>query len=236
MLIKFFKSYSFCKVIIMASGLLDLTVEDLKLKNPCGIFMAGASQSGKSTFTKKVVYYANELFKNPPKSFLYAHGRHDDFNQTVYDFQQLGCITQEGPPDFAELNNYEKPLLLILDDLRREIKEEYLSELFTKRVHHNNLIVLYLTQAIYDKKSLVARINSQYMVLMRNKMFAHQITILGTQLFPTRRAFFLDAYKKATKEVYGSLLIDNHPSSPEALQLRSQIMPDEEPIFYIMQT
>jgi hypothetical protein len=90
-----------------------------------------------------------------------------------------------------------------------------------------------LVQNLFDSKIKVPRINSQYIILMRAPNSLLSIRNLGTQLYPRKIGFFLDAYKKATASQYGYLLIDMHPASRSYIRLRTCIFPGEAANIFI---
>lgn len=127
-----------------------------------------------------------------------------------------------------------KPLLLILDDLLLTIEEKFLNQLFTAKSHHQNFAVVFVTQNLFEKKIRVARQNAQYIVLMRAPNSVLAIRNIGVQLYPRQLDFFLDAYRQATHQPYGYLLLDLHASSHPALRLRTNIFKeDEEKVIFI---
>uniref|UniRef100_A0A914NUV9 Uncharacterized protein n=1 Tax=Meloidogyne incognita TaxID=6306 RepID=A0A914NUV9_MELIC len=134
-------------------------------------------------------------------------------------------------PEFPSrilLSKQQQPSLLILDDLMYSIDEKYLSELFTKKSHHLNFGIIFITQNLFEKKLRVARQNSMYIVLTRAPNSALAVRNLGVQLFPGRLNYFLDAYRQATSSSnYSYLFIDLHPSSDPALRLRTNIFTDK---------
>lgn len=207
---------------------LVFTEEDLKFKIPSGIMLAGPSQSGKSTFLSKLVANYKTMFHPEPAKVVYAYGEYDS---RVHMFTKLGAQVVAGIPNDEFIAQAEKPLLLILDDLMLNAKDIYLQDMFTKKAHHQNICVIFVTQNLFDKNAKVARMNSQYIILMRAPNAALHVRTLGTQLFPLQLDYFLDAYKKATSDRFGYLLIDLHPGTHTALRLRTKIFPnDSEPL------
>jgi hypothetical protein len=118
-------------------------------------------------------------------------------------------------------------LLVVLDDLMVGMEKELLDILFTRGSHNWNVSCVLVTQHLFSKELREARSNSHYLVLMRNPAGALQIRTLGSQLFPSRTAYFMEAYGDACRQNFGYLLIDMHPSTPEQLRLRTHIYPDE---------
>lgn len=202
------------------------TNKDLKIKLPFGFIISGPSSSGKSSFIKLLLKNANEAIFPSPKSILYCYG---EFNSLVPDFQRIGVAVYSGVPPEELINKQQKPALIILDDLLYSIDEKYLSELFTKKAHHQNFGIVLVTQNLFEKKIRVARQNSMYLVLTRAPNSALAVRNLGVQLFPKKLDFFLDAYMQATKENYTYLFIDLHPASDSSLRLRTNIFNIDNP-------
>jgi hypothetical protein len=205
--------------------------KDLKFKLPFGMIVSGPTSSGKSSFLLKFIAESDELIDPKPASVLYCYG---EMNQLIPIFQKAGVGIYSGVPPEEIIKQQPKPLLLILDDLLLSTPEAYLSSLFTAKSHHQNFGIIFVTQNLFEKKIKVARQNAQYLVLMRSPNSALSIRNIGVQLFPKQLDYFLDAYKQATKERYGYLLIDMHASSDSLLRLRTNIFKrDEEKIIFI---
>ena len=209
----------------------NFTEEDLKLKLPFGMCIAGPSSSGKSSFILKLIAESDRLIKPPIKSVLYAYG---EMNSMVPILQKSGISVYAGVPPEELIKQMAKPLLLILDDLMLTIDEKYLSDLFTKKSHHQNFGVVFATQNLFERKMKVAKQNSQYLALMRAPNMALAIKTLGIQLFPGKSDFWQDSYAKATEKPYGYLFLDMHAASDPALRLRTGIFKsDEEHVIFI---
>nr|CAD2152195.1 unnamed protein product [Meloidogyne enterolobii] len=199
--------------------------KELKFKLPFGMILAGPSSSGKSTFLLKFIADSNELIDPSPKSILYCFG---EMNNIVPLLQKSGVGVFAGVPPEEVIKKYPKPLLLILDDLLLSINEKYLSELFTKKSHHQNFSIIFVAQNLFDPKIKVARQNSQYIIIMRSPNSMLSVRNIGVQLFPRQLDYFLDAYRQATRHPYGYLVIDMHASSDPTLRLRTNIFKDDE--------
>lgn len=199
--------------------------KDLNLKSPFGMIISGPSSSGKTSFLLKFIAEAKELIYPMPASILYCFGEN---SQVVPILQKSGINVYAGVPPEDVIKRQPKPLLLILDDLLLAIEEKYLNSLFTAKSHHQNFSIIFVTQNLFDKKIKIARINSQYLVLMRSPNSALSIRNIGVQLFPRQLDYFLDAYRQATIQPYGYLLIDMHASSDPLLRLRSGIFKEDE--------
>lgn len=205
--------------------------DDLRFKLPFGMVLAGPSSSGKTTFLTKFLAEAQHLIIPAPSSILYCYG---EYNPNVAVLQKMGINVYFGVPTEEVLQRQPKPFVLVLDDLMLSIEERFLSELFTKKSHHQQFAVILVLQDLFDRKVRVARQNSQYLVLMRAPNSALAIRNIGVQLFPRQLDFFLQSYKDATSKKYGYLVLDLHAASNPLLQLRTNIFEeDEEKLIYL---
>ena len=134
--------------------------KNLKFKLPFGMIISGPSSSGKSTFLTKLISQAFDLIDPKPISILYCYG---EMCSIVPEIQRSGVNVYGGVPTEEIIKRYPKPLLLILDDLLLTIDEKYLSELFTKKSHHQNFAIIFVTQNLFEKKIKVARQNADRM-------------------------------------------------------------------------
>uniref|UniRef100_A0A914N786 AAA+ ATPase domain-containing protein n=1 Tax=Meloidogyne incognita TaxID=6306 RepID=A0A914N786_MELIC len=182
------------------------------------MIISGPSSSGKSTLLLKFISEASDLIEPKPKSILYCFG---EMSNIVPILQKSGVSVYSGVPPEDLIKKYQKPLLLILDDLLMSIDEKYLSELFMKKSHHQNFGIVFVTQNLFERKIKVARQNAQYIIIMRSPNSVLSVRNIGVQLFPRKLDYFLDAYRQATNKPFGYLVIDMHASSDPGLRLRT---------------
>lgn len=224
-------NYFTCSFHFFTMETLTFTDKELKFKLPFGMVISGPSSSGKSTFLLKFIRENADLIMPKPQSILYCFG---EMSSIVPFLQKSGVNVYAGVPPEDLLKSFPKPLLLILDDLLLSIDEKYLSELFTKKSHHQNFGIVFVTQNLFERKIKVARQNAQYLVIMRSPNSVLAVRNIGVQLFPRQLDYFLDAYRQATSCPYGYLVIDMHASSHPSLRLRTNIFKeDEERVIFI---
>lgn len=204
---------------------ISFSEKDLKFRLPFGMIVFGSSSSGKTFWLKKLLKNLSEMIDPEPVEIVYAYG---EYNNVVPYFKKRGIITHAGIPNMEFLSKCKKPLLLLLDDLMLSATNPILNELYTKTAHHQNIGVIFVTQNLFDKDLRIIRQNSQYILVMRAPNAGNQIQTLGIQIFPQQLSYFLDAYKKATFDPYGYILIDLHPATNTFLRLRTSIFPGEE--------
>ena len=207
------------------------SLEDLKIKMPFGMIISGPSTSGKTTFMARLLEQSNEMFEPRPSKIIYAYGQ---FSAIIPKLQARGIIVHEGVPNDDIINKMPKNSIIILDDLMLNITNNFLTHLFTRKIHHKQIGCIFLTQNLFEKNIKVARNNSQYIVLMNSPSAALSIRTLGTQLFSRQLDYFLSAYKRACSKRFVYLFIDVSPSSDPILRLRTNIFKnDDEKIIFI---
>ena len=106
--------------------------------------------------------------------------------------------------------------------------------LFTQGCHHRRLSVIYLSQTLFqqEKSAKSIALNTWYTVLFKNVRGTSQIMTLGQQLFPGKLNTLLEAYKKATTERFGYLVLDLTPMGEDKYRMRTNVFPGEDPVIY----
>lgn len=214
--------------VLFVKMLADYDEKHLKIRIPSGVMQLGASMTGKTVIMKKLFKFSDEMFYPPPEHKLYCYGEVDVDMNKIYEFESYGAEIHYGLPTFDYLDSLPKPLFVAIDDLAKETKEEYLTELYTRKIHHRNMCVTYASQDYYNKSIRVGRNNAHYLFLTNAPSSRKQQHTLGTQLFPKEIDYFMDALKQTTDDQqYGYLFVNNYPGTPKELRLRNCIFPDE---------
>ena len=201
------------------------------------IAVSGATMSGKSHLTFRLLRHKNEMFINPPEKVLYCYGIYQPLFDTIE--KELSFVTfHQGLPSedaLKELSSTNNCNLVVLDDLMENVtsSSEMLS-LFVKGVHHLHLSVLYINQNLYckGKHSRTINLNTHIYVLMKNPRDVSQLQCLARQAFLGKSAFLMEAYKDATFRPYGYLVLDFSPAAEEAYRLRTNVFPGEDTVVY----
>lgn len=197
---------------------------------PFTLILSGATGSGKTQWLMKFLENYETLIDPPPKKILYCYS---EMNDSVLSLKSRGIETFKGIPDQEYIKAQPKPLLLILDDLMLNMGNEFLDLLFTRGSHNWNVSVIFVTQSLYGKNFRTARANSHYLVLMRNPSGILQTKTVGSQLFPRRLNYFMDAFNDATSKPFSYLVINMHPNADESMRLTSKIFPEENMEVYL---
>jgi hypothetical protein len=194
--------------------------------------VVGASFSGKSTFTKRLI--ENRMFEPFPERLVWCYGIY----QPLYDeMLPLGVEFIEGfPAELYDSLDSSKPTLVVIDDLMDEVQDnKMLAKFFTKGCHHKNVTIVFILQNLFPqgKQCRTISLNTQYIVVFKNTRDKTQINCLGKQMFPGRSKYFQEAYLDATKERGSYLLLDLKPDTPDDWRVRTRIFPEEDTVVYI---
>jgi hypothetical protein len=203
--------------------------------HPFTAMCAGATKSGKTEWAKKFVLNACYLMHPPPDEIIWCYSEYQPSYEELRRNPQVRLV--EGLPDIDYLKSTPYRLkLLVMDDLLMEgdRKKSGVTQLFTKGAHHWNCSCIHIVQNLFYGNIRTARINSHYLILMRNPSDKLQVCQLARQLFPTKQNDFLEAYSDATKEPYGYLVVDLAPNTNEKLRLRSHVFPSEFQCVYML--
>ena len=194
-------------------------------EHPFSCVVNGPSGCGKTEWILKLIH--SDIIQNIPDKIVWCYGRRQD----VYDE-----IDKRGDVELHEgLNGIDKyrNALLILDDLMMDT-DKHVMDLFV-RGRHRDLSVIFVTHNIFYRTPALRtiRLNTNYLVLFKTPCDTSQIIALGRQMFPGQSKHWEEAYKDATKRIYGYLLIYNRPNTEDIYRLRTQIFPNEEQIVYV---
>jgi hypothetical protein len=129
--------------------------------------------------------------------------------------------------------------LLILDD-QMENKAAHkrgdngVTKFFTQGSHHRNLTVVYIVQNLFNRDASMRTIslNAHYMVLFKNPRDATQIRTLGQQMYPDNPRMLVEAYRDATSQPYGYLLLNLRPDACDALRILTDVFA-KQPTAYV---
>ena len=206
---------------------------DLSFKFPFTCVISGPTRSGKTEWTKRLVKHASVLISPPPHKIFWCYGEWQD---SYNDLVPLGVQFVEGIPELSMLqSNKQERKLVICDDLMQALSKEKnndLVSLFCRGSHHWNVGVIHIVQNLFFNNLRTARVNSHYLVLLKNPSDRLQVMNLARQLYPGQQKFFLEAFNDACSEPYGYILVDNEPTTPDEMRLRTCVFPGEMAYVY----
>lgn len=192
----------------------------------------GPTQSGKTVFVLKMIDNAETMIEPPPKKIMYCYT--EDQPSKFHSYAFNGRVTfLKGLPSM-DMFDGKQPTLLILDDLMEEM-DKTVSELFTRGSHHRDLSVVFLTQNMFpkNKHARTISLNAHYLVFYKNPRDVNQFSVLARQMYGSNYKFALEAFKDATHEPHGYLLLDLKPQTEDRFRLRTEIFPGQQTYVYV---
>ena len=169
--------------------------------------------SGKSFWALRLLREKEDMFTSPPEKVLYCYGIYQPLFDTME--KEMPFVTfHQGLPSQDMLNDLASPTtcnLVILDDMMDTVTSSTeMENLFVKGIHHLHLSVLYINQNMYckGKHSRTINLNTHIYVLMKNPRDVSQLQCLARQAFLGKSTFLMEAYKDATSQHYGYLVLD----------------------------
>jgi hypothetical protein len=168
-----------------------------------------------------MVKNVDDVFDKPPSKIFWYYSE----NQAAYENGERDGITFiNSLPDVNEIKNFEYSLV-ILDDLMYELRNSPdLIKIFTKGCHHWRISVIFIVQNLFFEGLRNSRINSDYLILMKNPSDRLQIRTLSIQLYPGKTNYFQEVFDDATSKPHGYLLVDLTQSTPDEYRLRTNIV------------
>lgn len=211
----------------------------LLFQHPCNIFISGPSGSGKTQFVKQLIEYKENLFQLVPQRIIWCYKEWQPVYAMLQESQGSFIKFIDGIPDDDDdiVTDTADRHLVIFDDMLGDKDEEKIKLWFTRKGHHRNASVIYITQNLFQqsKDSRTISLNAHYMILFQNTRDKGQIKTLANQI---QLPHLLAAYQDATSKPHGYLLIDFHPKTQDMYRLRSDIFhhwvteQDRGPIVY----
>ena len=201
--------------------------------HPCTIQISGPTGCGKTRFVRHILEH--RLIVPFPSRILWVYGEwQEDYEALRALYPHIEFVHGWREQLYDTIRADETNLLVLDDQMCDASDSKQLARLFTQGSHHRNLTVIYLVQNVYDKgkSSRTVSLNAHYQVVFRNRRDASQFRVLASQMAPHRSGWLMDAFKDATREPFGYLLIDNHPRTPDDHRFRSRILPGEQTSFY----
>lgn len=218
-------------------------VHSLFFKHPANIFIAGPSGSGKTEFVKKMIEYKEDLFDTLPRQIVWCYKEWQPIYNILQEREGSNIKFLSGIPndDDEIVSDPSYSHLVVFDDMLGDKDEEKIKLWFTRKGHHRNASVVYITQNMFQRNRSARDIslNAHYFVLFQNPRDKMQVKVLAQQL---QLPHLIEAFKDATSKPHGYLLIDYKPDTPDYLRFRSDIFQNwftrssqQGPIVYVKQ-
>jgi Poxvirus A32 protein len=201
----------------------------LMLRHPFTSIVCGPTGSGKTDLIRAIInshvetiyIELNDRYLN----VLWCFGVYQD--QYEIPLSNTIITYYKGIPSAAEIASI-RPDVIVFDDLQLEVADNpEISNLFTRGSHHLNISVFLLVQNLFQKGKAMrnSSLNAQYIFLLKNVRDRRQIITFASQMFPGDTKHFMESYNLATGSNFGYLLIDLKNDTPDAVRLRSKVLP-----------
>jgi adenylate kinase family enzyme len=205
---------------------------DFKFEVPSKWLIFGPPNSGKTTFTKKLLNNQQMYFKKPFQRCVWVYGT---VEQKPANCETYTNISKELITSFdSKINN-----CLVLDDVMNQAANNpIVSDLFTKFSRHKNITIIFLIQNLFPKSKYMCDISRcvDHLVLMKNPRDLLQIQILERQVYGKASKFLQNAFKDATEsKAHSYLLLDFALNTPKELRVRTNIFIEEWPTIVYLQ-
>ena len=121
---------------------------------------------------------------------------------------------------------------LVIDDLMGE-KNKTVTKFFMVCSHHLSLTIFYLVQNLFLKSNLTISLNSQIVVLFKNRRDMGQMSVFFRQSYPQHIKEICKAFLDTTSKLYKYLLFDFCSVIPDQPQIQTGIFPEELQFVYV---
>ena len=208
---------------------------DPRLQHPFGMIVSGPSNSGKSYFVRNLLIAADRLISKKINNIVYIYSIWQPLFDELLKYKDIRFI--RGLPERLDddaLLPTTKNNLLIIDDVMDEACDSLeMSKAFTQYVHHRNLSIVYLVQNLFKqgKSARTISLNTNYLVLFKNPRDSSQLAVISRQMYPGETRYFMSAFRDATAQPFGYLLIDFKAKTPDSFRLRSDLFATYQAVY-----
>ncbi len=182
-----------------------------KFEFPFRLIISGSSQSGKTSFAKKLL--ENNLFDGDIKKILYCYPEY--LSETPVDWHEelsIPVTYQIGLPSLDDLCELEPDSAVVLDDLYEEcIISKQIDYLFRVLSGKKRLSVMIMTQRFFAQGRFAMNIRNccNYTVMMRN--VDERLNSRVANLFKASSAINKIIETEFSKEGYPYIFVDSSP-------------------------
>ena len=204
----------------------------------CFPSVVGPCGSGKTQLVSSILANQYKVFGPAFDKFLYLYNHF----QPNFEELQFKCVQSKIQIKFyqgLDWNAVEKCeaqslwTLLVIDDLYQQACEDEYFLILVIAGRHRNIHLITLKHNLFQqsKHSETIELNVTRIVFFKSPRDLEQIAVLGREIGD--RQLLLEAYKRATREAFGHLLIDFDPHTDLKLKYASNCSGNEPSIFYL---
>jgi len=196
----------------------------VQLCTPFIMIINGSTQCGKTTLIKKILLRQNEIIDKKFEKILYCYA----YSLPMFELENVEF--NEGlPTNFDGLDNG----LLILDDLMEELsKSKSAIDLFTKKSHHQNISIIFVTHNFFFKNLRNLTTQCKYICLMKNPRENAYVKNIGRQMnMGLKNEPFEQAFECVMNKPFGHLLLDFNMNQRDDMRIRTSVFPEDCIVF-----
>ena len=173
-----------------------------------------------------------------PERIIYAYGEWQDiFEEMKGEIENIEFVRGITESLVSRENLGGQRTLLVIDDLADEISPALIGAIFVKLSHHRHISTCFMVNNLFYRGlpnyRLIA-VNTQYYIVFRNSRDQSSITTLARQMFGSHYKYMVQAYEDSVKRDFGYLFIDLKSGSKKELRLRTNILPHQDTICYVI--
>jgi len=200
-----------------------------QLCTPFIFIINGSTQCGKSTLIKKILLRKNEIFDNEFEKIIYCYAyplsMFMELEKNIPNLQ----LHEGVPTSFEDFKN----CLIIFDDLMEELsKQKTVVDLFTKKSHHDQISIIFVTHNFFFKNLRDLTTQCKYVCLMKSPRENSYVKQIGRQMnMGFKNIPFEHAFEEVMRQPYGYLFLDFDMNQREDMRIRTSIFPEDCTVF-----
>ena len=209
----------------------------ISTKPHCFLSVVGPAEPGKNRLIGHKIVNQAKIFSPSCDKIIYFHNHYQELYGTIL----MNCESTNVDIEFIQglewksmekAEAQKKRILLVLDDLFLEVQKsrDFLPLVIAGRNRNIHLLVLRHNLFQQRKSSKTIDWNVTQIILFNCPRDSEQIGLLGRQL--GERHVTMEAYKRATRKLFGPLMIDVDVRGSKTLRYSSKCSGDEPSLFY----
>lgn len=201
------------------------------LKHPFTCIVSGPSKSGKTELTKRILKWQDKMIQPNVEKVYWFYGAAGAISDMKDKFPDVEFVRGMPSVDWVRDQDRGVPKLVVLDDLMTSATNGFVSNMFTKSSHHDNISCMFLIQNIFPKEREVrqANLNTTYRIIFDSPHDRGQISTISTRMFSKGGADYLSSVLDAVGQdnPHPYIALDTDQTTPKALKVRTNIFPDD---------
>ena len=217
-------------------------MDNFKFEPYSAVGFIGGSQTGKTTAINAIICNMERYFKDViPEFVLYCYSKYQDsFDDVKECLQDKVMFYQDLPPEsmIKEIGKrYRNPVIIFEDIFEKHIDKKMMLNLFLEGVHHDKYTIFFVLHNLFhsSKNRRSLQLSTQYFVIFPTKADGLSYEIFARRMGTERSKEFKEVLTDIMKEKrYCMAVIDLHPGSKSRFMVWTKMMPNQDPIGYVI--